>query len=111
MHHPTSSSDTEHDIIRATRQDLIEFVAQQRGITQAEAKQVVFTVLSGIVFLADRSDYLMINGFGRFENRQRKGRLHSNSIQGGEKLIPPSTVLWFTAAKGLKQVMEDDEHA
>lgn len=96
----------DNDTIRATRQDLIEYVAKHHGIPLAEAKQLVFTMLSGIVWLADHSDYLMINGFGRFENRQRKGRVHSNSIQGGEKIIPPSTVLWFTAAKGLKQPVD-----
>lgn len=109
--HDQTSPDDDHIVIRTTRQDLIEYVAKKQGIPLSEAKQLVFSVLSGIVFLADHSDYLMINGFGRFENRQRKGRLHSNSIQGGAKLLPPSTVLWFTAAKGLKQVMEDDDHA
>lgn len=94
---------------RATRQDLIEFVANRHGIPLAEAKALVFSVLSGIVYLADHNNYLMINGFGRFENRERKGRVHTNSIQGGEKVIPPSTVLWFTAAKGLKQTHEDEE--
>jgi nucleoid DNA-binding protein len=97
----------DNDTIRATRQDLIEYVAKHHGIPLAEAKQLVFTMLSGIVWLADHSDYLMINGFGRFENRQRKGRVHTNLIQGGEKVIPPSTVLWFTAAKGLKQPLDE----
>ncbi len=101
-------SDQELELRRATRQDLIEFVAKRHGLPLSEAKALVFSVLSGIVYLADHNDYLLLNGFGRFENRERKGRVHTNSIQGGEKVIPPSTVLWFTAAKGLKQTHEDD---
>lgn len=104
-----SDHDLDPEAGRATRQDLIEFVAKRHGIHLSEAKALVFSVLSGVVYLADHNDYLLINGFGRFDNRERKGRVHKNSIQGGEKVIPPSTVLWFTAAKGLKQMHEDED--
>lgn len=97
----------EQDTSRTTRQDLIEFVAQRHGISLNEAKQLVFSVLAGVVYLADHSDYLHISGFGRFENRHRKGRVQTNPIQGEAKVLPPSTVLWFTAAQGLKRVDEE----
>lgn len=73
-----SDHDLDPEAGRATRQDLIEFVAKRHGIHLSEAKALVFSVLSGVVYLADHNDYLLINGFGRFENRERKGRVHKN---------------------------------
>lgn len=95
------------EVNRTTRQDLIEYFSRQTGHSLSESKQLVDAVIRGIVYLADHSDYLQISGFGRFENRQRRGRVHSNPIQGEHKVIPASTVLWFTAAKGLRQIEEE----
>lgn len=98
---------------RTTKQDLIRYLVERTGgddhppLTEEEAKDCVNLVLRGIVFLADNSDYLQISGFGRFQNRARAARTHTNPIQGRARVVPARTVLWFTASKTLALLDEE----
>lgn len=91
------------------RQDLIQFVANNAGLSMSEAKVAVDTVLCGVVHLADNNPYLQIHGFGRFERRVRKARINKTPVGGGEPLMNEAyEVLWFQASPSLQISLEDD---
>lgn len=93
----------------ANRQDLIQYVANNAGLSMSEAKTVVDTVLSGIVTLADENPYLQIHGFGRFERRIRKARVNKTPVCGGAPIINEGyEVLWFTASPTLQIALDDE---
>lgn len=99
---------------RTTKQDLAEYLVEhtrneqgEETLTVAQAGALVHKMLMGVVYLADNSDYLQISGFGRFQNRARAARRHTNPIQGAEKIVPARTVLWFTASKTLALIEEE----
>lgn len=81
-----------------SKRDLIEAVADRRGIGTREAEASIDTVLAAIASLA-ADDRLTLRGFGSFETRTRAARQGRNPQTGEAIQIPASTVLAFRAAK------------
>ena len=87
----------------ANRQDLIQYVANEAGLSMSQAKQVVDTMLKGIVHLVDTAPYLQISGFGRFETRDRKARVNLKPIAGGSPIVNEGySTIWFRASPTLQ---------
>jgi len=87
----------------ANRQDLIQYVANEAGLSMSQAKEVVDMTLKGIVFLVDNAPYLQISGFGRFEMRKRKARVNKRPIAGGAPIINEGySTLWYRASPTLQ---------
>lgn len=84
---------------RAKRQDLIDWVAEDREISKAEATKLVDSVLSGIVNLAYQNDALSLHEFGVFRFKQRQARVVKGFSAG--KIAPPRRVLAFTPSPTL----------
>lgn len=87
----------------ANRQDLIQYVANEAGLSMSEAKNAVDTMLAGVVYLVDTNPYLQISGFGRFERRERSARVNKKPIAGGAPIINEAyETVWFTASPTLQ---------
>lgn len=84
---------------RASRSDLIDYLASEHDLPKTKATSYVDTVLKGIVALAETG--LTIREFGRFDIRQRAARVNKSGFGGVPTAIPARRALAFSAAPGL----------
>jgi DNA-binding protein HU-beta len=91
------------------KSEFIEKVAEKAETSKASAARVVeaiFDTASGAIAEAVRAGQdVSIPGFGKFRSKTRAARKGRNPQTGAEIDIPESTVVSFTAGKGLKDSM------
>ena len=91
------------------KSELIERVAEKAETSKAAAARVVdaiFDTGSGAIAEAVRAGrQVSIPGFGKFRSKERAARKGRNPRTGREIQIPKSTVVSFTAGKGLKDAV------
>jgi DNA-binding protein HU-beta len=91
------------------KSELIERVAEKAQTSKAAAARVVdaiFDTASGAIAEAMRAgQQVSIPGFGKFRPKERAARKGRNPRTGREIQIPKSTVVSFTAGKGLKDAV------
>jgi DNA-binding protein HU-beta len=91
------------------KSELIERVAEKAQTSKAAAARVVdaiFDTGSGAIAEAVRAGkQVSIPGFGKFRPKERAARKGRNPRTGREIQIPKSTVVSFTAGKGLKDAV------
>ncbi len=83
-------------------QELAEHVAGDTGLTKAEARKVIDSVITAIADKVSSGEEVVLSGFGKFSvshTQERKGR---NPATGAEMTIAASRKAKFAAAKGLK---------
>jgi len=88
-----------------TKQDLIERVASQVGLTKADAGRALEAVLGAIESTLARGEKVTVTGFGTFEVRQRAARMGRNPQTGAPIHIPATKTPAFRAGKGLKDAV------
>lgn len=92
------------------RSELIEKLAESRGIPEREARQLVKKYFDSIETILKEEGRLELRGFGIFELREREPR--KGRIPGtGEKVdVPARTVPAFKSGKYLREAVrgEDD---
>jgi DNA-binding protein HU-beta len=84
------------------KQDLISSVADQSGLTKADAGKAVESVFDAITASLKKGDEVRLVGFGTFSVSKRKASTGRNPRTGETMAIKASTQPKFKAGKGLK---------
>ena len=84
------------------KQDLISSVADQSGLTKADAGKAVEAVFDAITASLKKGDEVRLVGFGTFSVSKRKASTGRNPATGAEIKIPASNQAKFKPGKGLK---------
>ena len=85
-----------------TKNELLNDVADRAGATRAEVEKVLESFFGTVVDKAKSGEKVTWPGFGAFSTSQRAARTGRNPQTGAEVQIPASTAMKFSAAKGLK---------
>ncbi|MBN8832576.1 MAG: HU family DNA-binding protein [Sphingomonadales bacterium] len=84
------------------KQDLIGSVADQSGLTKADAGKAVEAVFEAITEALKKGDEVRLVGFGTFSVSKRKASTGRNPRTGETMAIKASSQPKFKAGKGLK---------
>lgn len=87
------------------KSDLIEKVAEQAGMTKAEATRAVEAFLSTVTDALQNGDTVSLVGFGTFLVRERAERAGRNPSTGASITIAASRAPAFKAGKALKDAL------
>ncbi|HSC27608.1 MAG TPA: HU family DNA-binding protein [Vicinamibacterales bacterium] len=87
------------------RQDLITKIAQDTGITKANAAAAVDSFIEGVTKSLKKGQPITFVGFGTFKTAQRKARTARNPQTGASIKIPKRRVVRFSAGKALKSAL------
>lgn len=85
--------------------ELADRVAAERGMTKAEAKQTVESVLKAIVDTAKSGAEVSLSGFGKFKVQNKPAREGRNPATGETMKIAASRKLSFVPAKAVKDAL------
>lgn len=84
------------------KQDLIEKVATETGLSKTDAGKAVDGILHSITDTLSTGGEVRLVGFGSFSTSNRKESTGRNPKTGKTMQIPAFTVARFKAGKGLK---------
>jgi DNA-binding protein HU-beta len=84
------------------KQDLISSVADQSGLTKADAGKAVEAVFDAITASLKKGDEVRLVGFGTFSVSKRKASTGRNPRTGETMALKASSQPKFKAGKGLK---------
>jgi len=87
------------------KQDLIGAVADQAGLSKADAGKAVEAMFDGITNALKQGDEVRLVGFGTFSVSKRKASTGRNPRTGEAMTIKASTQPKFKAGKGLKDAV------
>ena len=87
------------------KQDLIGAVADQAGLSKADAGKAVEAMFDGITTALKKGDEVRLVGFGTFSVSKRKASTGRNPRTGEAMTIKASTQPKFKAGKGLKDAV------
>jgi DNA-binding protein HU-beta len=86
--------------------ELVNTVAAQAELTQADAKKAVDALIQTIANTLAKEEKIQLVGFGTFEVRERAARTGRNPQTGEEIQIAASKVPAFKAGKELKEAVK-----
>ncbi len=92
-----------------TKAYLIEEVSRVVEIPRREAELVVETMLRSMVEALRAGDKVEIRGFGRFDTRQRAGRMGRNPASGQAVAVPAKTIPFFKPGKEVRELINSSE--
>jgi len=84
------------------KEQLVERVAQQTGLSKKDANAALDAALDAITTALRRGEKVTLVGFGTFQVRERKAREGRNPQTGERIRIPARRVPAFTAGKELR---------
>jgi DNA-binding protein HU-beta len=87
------------------KQDFIDKVANNAGITKRQAKDAIDTLTSEVIKAVKKGKKVTFVGFGTYSRRRRKKRKGRNPKTGKEITIPAKFVPKFTAGKAFKDAV------
>ena len=88
-----------------TRTELIEALAQRTNMDKKDVK-IFLEGLAGLIEDTIRQQgEVPLKGLGKFKVQNRKARVGRNPLTGQEIQIPAKTVVKFTLAKSLKDLI------
>ena len=85
--------------------DLADKIAADHGLTKANAKSVIETVLKAITDTAANGAEISLPGFGKFKVQDRPAREGRNPANGATMQIAASKKLAFVPAKAVKDAL------
>ncbi|MDX8408626.1 MAG: HU family DNA-binding protein [Mariprofundales bacterium] len=86
--------------------DLVNTVAQEAGLSKADAVKAVDAVVSGISGALSSGDSVSLVGFGSFVVSERAARTARNPRTGETIEVGPSKGVRFKAGKALKDAVK-----
>jgi len=89
-----------------TKEQLIEKMAEDAGITKTQAAQAMKSMIDNITRTLKKGNKVTFVGFGTFDVTKRKARTGRNPQTGATIQIPASTVPKFKAGKALKDAIK-----
>jgi DNA-binding protein HU-beta len=90
----------------ANKQDLVDAVSRETGLTKKDATTAVDATFNAIESYLKRGDKVQLIGFGNFEVRDRAARTGRNPRTGESIKIAASKVPAFKAGKALKDAVK-----
>ena len=88
------------------KDQMIEKLAEDVGITKSQASKAVKSMFDGIVISLQQGDKVSVSGFGTFDISNRKARTGRNPQTGEEIQIAASKVPKFKAGKAFKEALK-----
>ena len=81
------------------KQDIVNCVAEQTGMTRVEAETAVEAVFHSLKNALRRRERIELRGFGVFSVKPRKSGVGRNPRTGEEVAIPPGNTIRFKPGK------------
>lgn len=88
-----------------TKLELIDKLAEESGITKAQAERGLAAICRIISNALVNGDSVAIPGIGKFEVKERAERKGRNPSTGESVIIPASKAVTFKATKTLKDAV------
>lgn len=88
------------------KEQLIEGMATEAGITKAQADRAMKSMITNITESLKKGSKVTFVGFGTFDVTKRKARTGRNPQTGETLKIPATTVPKFKAGKALKDAVK-----
>lgn len=88
-----------------SKTELVEFVANEAGLTKADAGRAVDAMLNGITKGLKKEGKVALVGFGTFSAKKRAGREGINPLTKETIKIPAKVVASFKAGSKLKDAL------
>jgi DNA-binding protein HU-beta len=89
-----------------TKEQMIERMASEAGITKAQATRAMKSMITNITKSLKKGNKVTFVGFGSFDVSKRKARTGRNPQTGAEIRIPAARVPKFKAGKALKDAVK-----
>ncbi|RWR09203.1 HU family DNA-binding protein [Sinirhodobacter populi] len=89
-----------------TINDIAAKIAEEQGLTKAQAKLAVEAVFKTVASAAIADEETSIAGFGKFKVKETPEREGRNPATGATVTIAASKKLTFTPAKALKEALK-----
>ena len=87
------------------KQDLINKMASEAGITKLAAKAALQAFEHGVTETLANGDTVQMVGFGTFSTAERSARTARNPKTGEAIQVPAKTAVKFKAGKGLAEAV------
>src|SRR2546423_6106976 len=91
---------------RVTKQEFVDRVAAQSGLSKSDAGKAVDAVLGTITETLRGGGQVNFTGFGKFSTQRRAARMGVNPRTGEKVQIPAATVPKFQAGSQLKAAVK-----
>jgi DNA-binding protein HU-beta len=88
-----------------TRTELLDALAQEMNADRKEAKRFLEAMTAVVERVIREGGEVPFKGLGKFKVQNRKARVGRNPITGEPVQIPAKTVVKFTVAKSLKDLL------
>ena len=90
-----------------TKKDIVKTIAEETGLTQQSAKELVQRTLDSIVQMLADHGRIELRNFGVFECKERKARVGRNPKTGEPVEVPAKFVVTFKPGKEMdKRIRE-----
>jgi integration host factor subunit beta len=86
-----------------TKKDMAKAIANEMGLTQVQAMQIVQRVFDGITETLLKEGRIELRNFGVFEVRKRKPRQGRNPRTGENVSVPAKLVVTFKAGREMEE--------
>ena len=86
-----------------TRKDIARTIADQLGLTQIQASQIVHRLFDVIVNTLVEEGRVELRNFGVFEVRRRKARKARNPRTGEKVIVPEKCVVTFKPGQAVEE--------
>jgi len=87
------------------KSELIDIIASECGLTKADAKRALDSLLDCMARSLKKGDTVQLVGFGTFGVRKRKARMGVNPRTGQKISIKATRVPFFKAGSELKKAV------
>jgi nucleoid DNA-binding protein len=88
-----------------TRTEVIDELAQRSGMDKRDVKAFLDHLIGLVEDSIKKGGEVPLKGLGKFRVQNRKARTGRNPLTGEEIQIPPKTVVKFSIAKSLKDLI------
>lgn len=85
-------------------------MAAKTGYTQADAQQMVRTIVAEMSSRLEEGDSIQINNFGTFEVKKRLERIVVNPATQQRMLVPPKLILGFRPVASIKENLKKSQN-
>jgi integration host factor subunit beta len=85
-----------------TKKDMAKAIAEEMGLTQIQAKEIVQRVFDGITETLVQEGRIELRNFGVFEVKKRKPRKARNPRTGAKVKVPARLVVTFKPGREME---------
>ena len=86
-----------------TKKDMAKAIAEEMGITQIQAREIVQRVFDGITETLVQEGRIELRNFGVFEVKKRKPRKARNPRTGEKVTVPAKLVVTFKPGRKMEE--------